>query len=154
VRSALGIALASVLAVATPGCGIVEANVNAIETLGRDAATDGEKAYATAVVGGTIAVITGLAVAATLAAGHASSDDPGPPEVVVETELGWGFRREGDEATWYRCTSPLLCTYDAITEPDDAIVEARPAGRGRPVAIGGVVGEEVELVLLRVRRRR
>src|SRR5690606_2978362 len=108
VRSAAAPALIALLLVPVPGCGIVEANVRAVEVLASDHATDGQQAFAVAVVGGTLAAITGLAVAATIAADRATSREPEPARIVVEREIGWGFRYGGDEARWFRCTSPLL----------------------------------------------
>lgn len=138
----------------TSGCGIVEANIQAIDTLGRSSASDGEKAFAGAVVGGTLAVLTGLAVAVTLTTNAATSGDPVPPEEVVVDELGWGLRRDGGDVRWYRCTSRLLCTHQEITEPTEAVLAVEPAGRGQPLAHEGFPGGEVDLVRVRVRRRR
>lgn len=140
--------------VASSGCGIVEANVQAIDTLGRTSATDGQKAFAAAVVGGTLAVLTGLAVAVTLTTDAATSGDPVPPEEIVAEELGWGLRREAGEVRWYRCTSRLLCTHQEITEPSEAVLAIDPAGRGQPLPAEGFRGGEVDLVRVRVRRRR
>lgn len=148
------LALLLVTAVAASGCGIVEANIQAIDTLGRDSATDGEKAFAGAVIGGTLAVLTGLAVAVTWTADAATSGDPVPPEEIVVHELGWGLRRLEGEVRWYRCTSRLLCTHQEIAEPAAAVLAIEPAGRGQPLPTEGWSGGEVDLVKLRVRRRR
>lgn len=148
------VALMALAAAPAPGCGIIEANVRAVEVLASDHATDGEQAYAVAVVGGTLAAITGLAVAATIAGAQASSREPEPAKIVIERELAWGFRYEGDDARWFRCTSPLLCTHEEVVEHRRAVLEVVPAGRGRPVALGGAVGDEVDLVAIRVRRER
>ena len=151
--SLAGLLVATTMATAS-GCGIVEANIQAIDTLGRSSASDGEKAFAGAVVGGTLAVLTGLAVAVTLTTNAATSGDPVPPEEVVVDELGWGLRRAEGEVRWYRCTSRLLCTHQEITEPAEAVLAVDPAGRGQPLAREGLAVGEVELVRLRVRRRR
>ena len=143
-----------VTTVTTGGCGIVEANVQAIDTLGRSNSTDREKAVAAAGVGGTHALLTGLAVAVTLTTDAATSRDPVPPEEVVVSELGWGLRRGDDEVRWYRCTSRLLCTHEEIVAPSARVLEVEPAGRGQPLPAPGFSGGDVDLVRLRVRRRR
>ncbi len=154
-RAPLGVLWALACATALTGCGqIVEANVKAVETLGRDGATEGEKAGAGIVVGGTLAVLTGLAIVGTVGAATVGGGPDVPPQVVIVDELGWGFTRAEGRATWYRCTSRLLCTHQQVSEDSADVIDIAPAGRGRPVAMGGVVGDEVDLVAVRVRRRR
>lgn len=153
IRALRVLALAS--AVASAGCvQMIEANVDALETLSRDSATDAETGVAIAVIGGTTAFLTGLGVAVSVATLKLGGSDAPPPEVVVEDELGWGFQRVGDEARWFRCTSRLLCTHQPVVEPAEAVLHVAPAGRGQPMTMDGSIGGEVDLVALRVRRRR
>jgi hypothetical protein len=143
-------------ATALTGCGeVIEANVRAVETLGRDRATDAERTGAGLVIGGTVVVLTGLAVAGTVAAATVGSPAEPPPEVEVVDELGWGFTRdEAGQATWRRCTSRLMCTHELVRADGGDVLDVSPAGRGRPVALGGAVGDEVDLVAIRYRRAR
>jgi hypothetical protein len=151
---ALPLLLALSLAPGALGCEIVEANVRAIDVLASESSTDEQRGYAYAVIGGTLAVVAGLGVAATIAGASAGDDGDSPSEYVVVDELAWGIRRDGDETRWRRCTSRLLCTHQQIVEESRAVLAITPAGRGRPTELGGGVGEEVDLFVLRVRRRR
>ena len=137
-----------------PGCGIVEANFQAVETLASDSAPEEQKTLAALVIGGTLTLLTGLGVAATLTSVKMAGSAPAPPEYEVVDELGWGLTRAGGEVRWFRCTSRLLCTHEEIVEREHAILAVEPAGNGRPIAMGGAVGDEVALVALRIRRRR
>lgn len=141
---------------ALTGCGeVIEANIKAADTLARDNATDVERTGAGLVIGGTVVVLTGLAVAGTVAAANVGSPADPPPEVVVVDELGWGFTRdESGKATWHRCTSRLMCTHEVVRADGSDVLDVSPAGRGRPVALGGNVGDEVDLVAVRYRRSR
>lgn len=153
-RRALPLVLVAVTALT--GCGeVLEANIKAIDTLARDHATDAEKTGAGMVIGGTVIVLTGLAVAGTVAAATVGSRAEPPPEIVVVDELGWGFTRDGSgKASWHRCTSRLMCTHEVVTADGSDVLDVSPAGRGRPVELGGAVGDEVDLVAVRYRRAR
>jgi hypothetical protein len=148
--------LVLVAVTALTGCGeVIEANIKAVETLGRDNATEAERTGAGLVIGGTVVVLTGLAVAGTVAAATVGSPADPPPEVVIVDELGWGFvRDEGGKASWRRCTSRLMCTHEVVSADGSDVLDVSPAGRGRPMALGGAVGDEVDLFAVRYRRSR
>jgi len=149
-RLTLTVALATSLA----GCGIIEANVAAIETLADEDSTKADKGFATAVVGGTIAAIGALAVAGTISVTTGWSPDDPPPKEYVADELGWNLEMKGDEATWLRCTSRIFCTEERITVPREDLLTHGAVGRVVPIAMGGRTLGEVELIALKVRRLR
>jgi hypothetical protein len=148
------LALCTALAVSSSGCEIIEANVEAIDTLASSNSTDEQRGFAYAVIGGTLALVAGLAVASAVVADSASTSDTPPSELIIVDELGWGLTREGGQVSWFRCTSRLMCTHQKVTEPEDAVLEVAAAGRAQPMQMGGAVSGEVDLFALRVRRRR
>lgn len=146
--------LAVALSITSSGCVIIEANIRAVDVLARDDSTSAQKGIATAVVGATAAVLTGLAVAATVTATTDWTIDEPPPSDYVSSEYGWKLARVGDEVSWMRCTSRIFCTEERATVDAADLLEMVPAGRVIPVAMGGRALEEVELLALKVRRRR
>lgn len=151
----LRVALFVVLAVSASGCiEIAEANVKALGILADSDAPDRDKGYATAVVGGTLAAVAALGVAATIAATTDWSPDDPPPKDYVAAELGWNLEKSATKASWSRCTSRIFCTEERVTVPLADLLDDRAVGRVVPIAMGGSSLPEVDLLELKVHRHR